>query len=133
IHPRNKIPVAERLSLAARALVYGEKIEYSGPVFSEAKVSKNEILVSFDHVGSGLVAKDGTLRGFEIAGADGKYVPAKAAIKGMQVAVSAETVSSPAKVRYGWKNFPEINLFNQDGLPASPFSSEIDLKRYFAE
>lgn len=130
IHPRNKIPVAERLALAARGLVYGEKIEYSGPVFSEARILKHEILVSFDHADSGLSSKDEPLRGFEIAGADGKYVSAKALIKGNQVSVSAETISSPLKVRYGWKNFPEVNLFNQEGLPASPFSSEIDLKRY---
>lgn len=130
IHPRNKIPVAERLSLAARALVYGERIEYSGPLFSEARILKNEILVSFDHADSGLSSREDTLRGFEIAGADGKFVPAKAVIKRNQVAVSAEAVPSPLMVRYGWKNYPEASLFNGDGLPASPFSSETDLKRY---
>ena len=81
--------------------------------------------ISFDHTGGGLVAKDGDLKGFTIAGADGKFVPAKAVIKGDAVVVSAEGVIDPKAVRYGWINVPDVNLFNKDGLPASPFRTDV--------
>ena len=81
----------------------------------------NSLQVWFDHVGKGLVAKGGDLRGFEIAGPDAKFVPAEARIEGPSVVVSSSAVSNPAYVRYGWSNSPDCNLFNADGLPASPF------------
>lgn len=121
IHPRNKEVVGARLALAARAVAYGQKIEYSGPVFESMKVTGNRAILTFSHVGSGLVARDGDLKGFTIAGADLKFVPAVAKIEGKTVVVSAEGVAAPAAVRYGWANVPEVNLFNQDGFPASPF------------
>jgi len=125
IHPKQKEPVGNRLSLAARALAYGEKIVYSGPLYKEMKVAGSEVAISFDHTGGGLVAKDGDLKGFTIAGADGKFVPAKAVIKGDAVVVSAEGVIDPKAVRYGWINVPDVNLFNKDGLPASPFRTDV--------
>ncbi len=125
IHPKQKEPVGNRLSLAARALAYGEKIIYSGPLYKEMKVAGNEVGIRFDHTGGGLVAKDGDLKGFTIAGADGKFVPAKAVIKGDAVVVSAEGVSDPKSVRYGWDNVPDVNLFNKEGLPASPFRTDV--------
>lgn len=124
IHPKQKEPVGHRLSLAARALAYGEKIVYSGPLYSEMKAAGDKAWISFSHVGGGLVAKDGDLKGFTIAGADGKFLPAKAEIKGDKVSVSAEGVSAPKAVRYGWDNVPDVNLFNRDGLPASPFRTD---------
>jgi len=124
IHPTRKEPVGARLALAARALAYGEKIEYSGPRFASANVAGAKMIVSFDHLGGGLVAKDGPLRGFTISG-DGKtFVPAEAAIVGDTVEVSAANVASPLAVRYGWANVPDVNLFNAAGLPASPFRSD---------
>ena len=125
IHPKKKEPVGARLALAARALAYGEKIVHSGPLYKSMKVGGNEVGIVFDHTGGGLVAKDGDLKGFTIAGADGKFVPAKAVIKGDAVVVSAEGVSDPKAVRYGWENVPDVNLFNKEGLPASPFRTDV--------
>jgi sialate O-acetylesterase len=125
IHPKNKQEVGHRLALAARGIAYGEKVEYSGPVFKEMKVEDGKARLSFDHVGGGLKA-EGDLKGFEVAGPDGKYVPAKAAIDGMQVVVSTDGVKEPTAVRYDWAAFPDGNLYNADGLPAVPFRSKKD-------
>jgi sialate O-acetylesterase len=126
VHPTNKEPVGQRLALAARALVYGEKIEYSGPVFDSMKVNGNSAVLTFSHVGGGLAAKGGDLRGFTIAGTDMKFVPAKAVIRGKTVVVSSEQVPSPVAVRYGWAPVPDVNLVNAEGLPASPFRTDED-------
>ncbi|MFT3830532.1 MAG: sialate O-acetylesterase [Opitutaceae bacterium] len=123
IHPADKRPVGERLALAARALAYGESLEYSGPVFSVATFSGAKVVVRFTHLGGGLVAPGGTLRGFEVAGADGVFRPAEARIEGETVTVSASAIAAPVAVRYGWANVPDGNLFNAAGLPASPFRS----------
>jgi len=126
IHPTQKEPVGQRLALAARALAYGENIEFSGPLYQAMKVQGGQVAISFTHTGGGLVAKDGDLKGFTIAGADGKFVEAKAEIKGSNIIVSAAGVPAPRAVRYGWANVPEVNLFNQEGLPASPFRTDVD-------
>jgi sialate O-acetylesterase len=126
IHPANKSPVGARLALAAQALAYGEKIEYSGPAFEAMKIDGREAVLSFTHRGGGLVAKDGPLKGFTIAGADGVFHPAQAEIRGQTVVVSSADVSRPVAVRYGWANVPEGNLFNGAGLPASPFRTDVD-------
>lgn len=124
VHPSDKLDVGHRLALAARALSYGESIEYSGPLYRQASVQEGAIRVDFDHAASGLVAKGGPLTGFEIAGEDRKFVSATATIDGSSLSVSAKEVPSPRYVRYGWQNAPVVNLFNGDGLPASPFTSE---------
>ena len=85
-----------------------------------------QVVLSFTHRGSGLVAKDGALKGFTIAGADGKFIAAKAEIQDSKVIVSGEGVSEPKAVRYGWLNVPDVTLFNQEGLPASPFRTDVD-------
>lgn len=126
IHPKRKGPVGQRLALAARALAYGEKIEYSGPLYQAMAVKGGKAIVRFTHVGGGLVAKDGPLKGFTIAGADDNFVPAKAEIQGADIVVSAESVAAPKAVRYGWEFVPDVNLFNQEGLPASPFRTDVD-------
>ncbi len=89
------------------------------------KAAGGKVVISFGHIGGGLVAKDGDLKGFTIAGVDGKFVPAKAVIEGDKVVVSAEGVADPKAVRYGWENVPDVNLFNKDGLPASPFRTDL--------
>jgi sialate O-acetylesterase len=124
IHPTRKEPVGSRLALAARAVVYGEKLEFSGPAFRSATFSKGRAVLRFDHLGGGLVAKDGPLKGFTIAGADKQFVPARAEIQGGTVVVSSDSVPEPAAVRYGWANVPDVNLFNREGLPASPFRTD---------
>ncbi len=124
IHPKDKQPIGQRLALGARALAYGEKIEYSGPDYDAMSVSGNKATLHFKHVGGGLVAKEGALKGFTIAGADGKFVEAKAEIVGDTIVASSDAVSSPKTVRYGWSNVPEGSLWNKDGLPASPFQTD---------
>jgi sialate O-acetylesterase len=124
VHPSDKQDVGHRLALAARALSYGEPVEYSGPLYRQATVEEGAIRVDFDHAASGLVAKGGALTGFEIAGDDRIFVTASATIDGNSVMVSAKQVPNPKYVRYGWQNAPIVNLFNGEGLPASPFTSE---------
>jgi sialate O-acetylesterase len=123
IHPKNKQDVGMRLALAARALTYGEKIEYSGPLFRQVTPEGSSLRLWFDHVGGGLTAKGGSLTGFEIAGADRKFVPAEAAFEGATIVVSSPSISAPVSVRYAWSDDPRCNLYNADGLPASPFHS----------
>ena len=121
IHPARKEPVGARLALAARALAYGEKLEYSGPVYRSASVVGPKATLIFDHLGGGLVAKDGALRGFTVS-ADGKtFVPAQAEVIGDKIVLQADTITKPVEARYGWANVPDVNLFNAAGLPASPF------------
>ncbi|MGC9224559.1 MAG: sialate O-acetylesterase [Terracidiphilus sp.] len=124
VHPADKQDVGHRLALAARALAYGESIEYSGPLYRQATVEGNTIRVYFDHAGKNLVAKGGSLTGFEIAGANHEFVPASASIAGGSVQISSPAVPDPEFVRYGWQNAPAVNLFNSFDLPASPFMTE---------
>jgi len=124
IHPQKKQPVGARLALAARALAYGEKIEYSGPAFDKMTVSGEKAMLQFKHVGGGLVAKGGELTGFTIAGEDKEFQNATAKIEGDTVVVSSEKVTKPAAVRFGWANFPVVNLWNKEDLPASPFRTD---------
>jgi len=126
IHPTHKQPVGARLALAARALAYHEPVEYSGPVFEAMKVEGNAAVLSFTHAESGLTAKDSPLKGFAIAGADKKFVDAAAEIKGNAVVVTGSNVANPVAVRYGWANVPDVNLFNKEGLPATPFRTDVE-------
>ncbi|MFP5039913.1 sialate O-acetylesterase [Parasediminibacterium sp. JCM 36343] len=125
VHPGNKQPVGERLALAAQGLVYKEKIEFMGPIYQSMKVVGNTIEISFTHIGKGLTAKDGDLKDFVIAESDKKFVPAKAVIKGNKVIVSAEGINKPEAVRLGWRLCPQVNLYNEEGLPASPFRTDV--------
>jgi len=121
IHPVNKQPVGYRLSLGARALAYGEKIEYMGPVQTSVKRSGNKIVLGFEHAAKGLEKND-ALKGFEISASGDAFVPAKAKVKGKTVVVwSEELKEAPVSVRYGWSNCMDVNLFNKQSLPASPF------------
>ena len=128
IHPKRKQPIGVRLALAARALAYGEPVEYSGPTLDGLSIAGNRAILIFKHVGDGLVAKDGELKGFTIAGADGNFVPAKATIDGETIVVSSDAIATPTKVRYGWANVPDVNLYNKADLPASPFRDRADLQ-----
>lgn len=121
IHPANKEPVGQRLALAARGLAYGENIAFSGPELLSWSVDGSELSLRFDTGGGELVAKVGPLYGFEIAGKDGEYVVAKARIQGSDVVLSAKDVKFPVFARYAWANVADGNLFNEAGLPASPF------------
>jgi sialate O-acetylesterase len=126
IHPRNKQEVGRRLSLIARAQVYGEKIPFSGPVYLSKQIAGSKITVSFKYTDDGLMMKHGTaaLTGFEIAGEDKEFHLAQAKISGEHVIVWSDEVKNPVAVRYGWADNPDGNLYNGAGLPASPFRTD---------
>ncbi len=124
IHPRNKQDVGLRLALAARALAYGERLVYSGPMFRQATRESGGLRLWFDHAGGGLMAKGGELKGFEVAGANGQYYPAEARIEGASVVVRSPDVAAPVSARYGWADNPLCTLYNAEGLPASPFRTK---------
>jgi sialate O-acetylesterase len=123
IHPRDKKSVGTRLALAARALAYGERVEHSGPFFRQVTAEGTSLRVWFDHAAGLTTRGRSTVVGFEIAGLDGKYLPAEARIEGTTVVVSSTAVSVPRSVRYGWADNPQVSLYNAAGLPASPFRS----------
>jgi sialate O-acetylesterase len=126
IHPRNKFDVGNRLALWALAKTYGKKdLVYSGPLYKGIKIDGNRAILSFAHTGSGLKSRDEKpLTEFEIAGADGKFVPAEAKIEGDTVVVTSKDVEKPTQVRFGWRNTANPNLMNKEGLPASPFRTK---------
>jgi sialate O-acetylesterase len=123
IHPDNKKDVGDRLALAAMKLTYGENMVYSGPIYESSQTDGNKIIVSFTNTGSGLVTNDDEAPAeFAIAGADKKFVWAKAKIEGNKVIVWNDDVKEPVYVRYAWSDNPvNPNLYNKEGLPASPF------------
>ncbi len=127
IHPRNKKDVGYRLALAAEKVAYNKDLVHSGPVYRSMQVQGDKIILTFDHIGNGLVAKDkyAYLRGFTIAGEDKKFVWAQAQIVGNTIVVHNTFVKKPVAVRYAWANNPDdANLYNADGLPASPFRTD---------
>ncbi len=127
IHPGRKKPVGERLALQAMSIAYGDKdVVSSGPIFRSQKIEDGKIVLSFDHVGSGLVSNNGEDLGhFAIAGEDKNFVWANAKIEGDKVVVWSDEVASPLYVRYAWANNPDFaNLGNEEGLPAAPFRTD---------
>lgn len=127
IHPTNKQDVGKRLAAIALNNVYGVKMVYSGPIYKSQEIKGNQIILTFDNIGSGLSTSDsnGILKGFEIAGADKVFHSAKAIIKNNKVIVSTESVPNPVAVHYGWADDDtEINLFNKEKFPASPFRTD---------
>ncbi|MBK0369281.1 sialate O-acetylesterase [Flavobacterium agrisoli] len=125
IHPRNKQTVGYRLGLWARAKTYNEsKLVFSGPLYKEMKIQKQQIQLFFDHADSGLKKEGKEVKEFEIAGDDRVFYPATAKIKGNSVMVSSDKVKKPVAVRFAWKKVPEPNLFNAENLPASPFRTD---------
>ncbi len=124
IHPKNKQDVGKRLALWALAKTYGKDIVYSGPIYKMMSIEGNKAILSFDNAGSGLMAKGDSLKGFAIAGADKKFVWADAKIEGNKVIVTSDKVPQPAAVRYAWAINPICNLYNKEGLPATPFRTD---------
>jgi sialate O-acetylesterase len=126
IHPKNKQEVGRRLALAAQAIAYGKDVVYAGPIYGSMNTEGAAIRVTFKHVSGGLVAKRGvgSLKGFEIAGEDRKFVSAEAAISGKTVVVRSAQVPHPVAVRYAWTDNPECSLYGKSGLPALPFRTD---------
>ena len=127
IHPLDKKDVGKRLALSAQKVAYGdETVAYSGPIYKSMNIDGNKIILTFTNIGSGLIAKGGgELKYFAIAGADKHFVWAKAKIENNKVVVWNDEIANPVAVRYAWANNPEgANLFNKEGLPASPFRTD---------
>ena len=124
IHPKKKEPVGARLALAARVIAYGEDIVGNGPEYIGNSVKGDRVTLRFKNVGQGLVARDGPLKGFTIAGEDRKFTNAEAEIEGDAVVVHSDKVEKPVAVRFGWANYPVVNLWNKEGLPATPFRTD---------
>ena len=125
IHPKNKQDVGKRLALWALAKTYGKDLVYSGPMYRSMEKQDGQIVLHFDHVGGGLVAKGGEkLTGFAVAGEDKKFVWAEAKIVGDTLVVSSPKVKDPVAVRYAWADNPICNLYNKADLPASPFRTD---------
>jgi sialate O-acetylesterase len=125
IHPKNKQDVGKRLATIALEKTYRKIKVGSGPLYRSLKVVGSSIILSFMQAGTGLVAKGGKLYGFEVAGADKVFHSATAVIKGSTVIVSSTAVSNPVAVRYGWADDAgAINLYNEEGFPASPFRTD---------
>ncbi|HEX8335922.1 MAG TPA: sialate O-acetylesterase [Pyrinomonadaceae bacterium] len=124
IHPRNKLDVGLRLARWALADTYGMRVEQSGPLYASHKVEGDRVRVTFRHAG-GLKTRDGAPpAGFYVAGADRRFVPAEARVEGGAVVVWSRDVKAPVAVRYAWADNPAANLYNSEGLPASPFRTD---------
>ncbi len=121
IHPPYKKEVGERLALLALNNDYGIKQPFEGPVYKSMSIVSGVVKLQFDNVGEGLIAKNGKLKEFEIAGKDGHFVKADAKIVKNEVLVSSPLVSQPVSVRYCWRNGCEASLFNKEGFPAWQF------------
>ena len=127
IHPLKKKEVGKRLALAAQKVAYADdQVVFSGPIYESMKIDGNKIILSFTNIGSGLMAKgSGAPKGFAICGADRKFIWAQAKIERDKIVVWNDTISQPVAVRYAWADNPEsANLFNAEGLPASPFRTD---------
>jgi len=125
VHPKNKRPVGDRLARLARSVVYREDLIPTGPVLDRHEIKDESVLLHFRHVGQGLQARDGALRTFTICGDGNVFRPATAEITGKDtIRVTSPDVPNPVAVRYAWEPFPDCNLFNSEGLPASPFRTD---------
>ncbi|MBD3626513.1 sialate O-acetylesterase [Cyclobacterium sp. GBPx2] len=127
IHPRDKWTVGERLAKAAKKIAYGMDVVYSGPTFKSMEIQGDQIRISFDHIGSGLMVKDkyGYVKGFAVAGADKKFHWVKGFQDGNQIVLETGDIDDPVAVRYAWADNPDdVNLYNKEGLPANPFRTD---------
>lgn len=125
VHPRNKLDVGRRLARLALTGTYGKPGVAAGPMFRDVSIQEGRIRAHFDQIGGGLIAKDGALKQFAIAGSDRKFVWADAVIEGDTVVVSSPKIPQPAYLRYAWADNPAgANLFNADGFPAAPFRTD---------
>jgi sialate O-acetylesterase len=124
VHYKNKQIIGERACSSALHLAYGNKTTSSGPVYKSMKIDGNEVVINFKNASPSLIFKGVKLKGFVISGPDKKFHFANARIDGNKIIVSSPDVQQPVAVRYGWADFPEVNLFNKAGIPASPFRTD---------
>jgi sialate O-acetylesterase len=128
IHPRNKTDVGKRLALCALGVAYDKRKVTTGPLFDSLTEKNGKVTVQFQQVGKGLKVKGKTLKGFALAGADQQFHWAKAKVVGKSVEVWSDEVKEPVEVRYAWADNPVCNLYNRDGLPASPFRAKVNAR-----
>jgi sialate O-acetylesterase len=124
IHPRDKQTVGHRLALIARALTYGQKVEFAGPTLQSAVREGDAWRLQFTNASSGLVARAGNVHSLEIAGDDRVFHPATGRIDGATLFVFSPDVKNPVAVRYAWRSMPDANLYNKAGLPAVPLRTD---------
>jgi sialate O-acetylesterase len=124
IHPKNKQEVGRRLALSAEQITYDMNVVHIGPTFKSVSIDGDKAIVTFTNIGGGLEAKGDALKGFAIAGPDGKWHYANAKIDGDHVVLTSSDVHEPKSVAYGWADNPVCNLFNKEGLPAVPFMAK---------
>ena len=127
IHPRDKWTVAERLAKGAKKIAYGMDVVYSGPTYKSMEIQGDQIRISFDNIGSGLVVNDkyGYVKGFAVAGEDQKFHWVTGKQDGNQIVLETEGIKNPVAVRYGWADNPDdVNVYNKEGLPANPFRTD---------
>jgi sialate O-acetylesterase len=119
------LDVGKRLAAWALADTYHQRVESSGPLYDLYVVEGDKIRVLFKHIGGGIKTSDGgPPKGFAVAGADRKFIWADARVEGDTVIVWSRDVVHPVAVRYAWADNPQFNLYNQQGLPASPFRTD---------
>ena len=116
--------MGRRLAAWALAGSYNQKVVPSGPLFERYTIKGNEVRINFKHADGLKTSDGGPVKGFAIAGEDHRFVWADARIVGDTVIVSSPKISRPVAVRYGWADNPTANLYNQAGLPASPFRTD---------
>ncbi len=124
VHPADKETVGSRMALLARKLVYGEQVAAEGPILENVERVGNALHLTFGNTAGGLTARGESVEGFEVAGADGVYYPARAEVSLDTVRVCCEQVARPETVRYAWKNYSCGNLYNLAGLPAVPVRTD---------
>jgi len=135
LNPPDKADVTHRLALVARHLAYGEPVAFAGPVYDSCTIDDNKIHITFKNVGQGLkvggspafpasapLVLGNEAKGFAVAGADDKFVWAKATIDNSNtITVSSDSIATPLAVSYGWSNDPDVNIYNSDNFPLGPF------------
>ena len=124
VHPHKKAEVGQRLALSALGTTYGKNIAHAGPPYESMQVEGNRIRIRFKHIGSVLAARGGELNGFAVAGTDRVFHWANALDDDDTVVVSSSEVPAPVAVRYAWAANPDCNLYNKEGMPASPFPTD---------
>ena len=125
LHPLDKKTVGERLSLQAEKLVYGLDCDAFGPLYDSYRICSDKLIVSLKH-SEGAYFKDGKATGFELAGADKRFQPARAELRGSELFLQADGVAEPVYARYAWGNFPEFSLIGKNNIPLAPFRTSMN-------
>lgn len=125
IHPMDKEKGGNRLAFQALARTYGiEGFEFESPKYKSMEIKDNSVTVSFDDAANGITAYDKEVTGFELAGEDKVFYPAKTVVRRKSVVLTSDKVAKPVAVRYLFKDFAKAELFSAGGLPVSSFRTD---------